>query len=446
MPASHAPSSPTLLAEQLSAMTLQNNLSDPTVMGKYRLAADICNAVMRELLELVVPGASTADLCQHGDDLIVQKCAAAGFKSVRKGVALPTSVNVNNTVQHYAPVADDDENHPGYVLQENDLVKVELGVHIDGYACTAGHTTILNPNTDFPTTGAVADVVTAAHFAAEMAWRMIKPGRAASEIHEAMTRIASAYKCVPVRGTYSTRIQRYTLDAGNHLYNAIDPEATDADGHKIKQEDFQFSVNEAYDVQIYLASTTHTSTGDAVITDTDSAPTRAVGHPTLYHRDPNARHTLRVAAARKLISHITQAAETYPVTTASLDTSLRFGLKECTTHGLLVPRNVTRTADGTAVAAFRFTVLLLPSGQVLRLTLPHQQLPYVCSDHEMPVELATLLFLDQPNALRVPPVPAAQPGGATPPAEGSSGGSRRRSRSRKRSKSRGSSVDAREPL
>ncbi|KNE67342.1 hypothetical protein AMAG_19618 [Allomyces macrogynus ATCC 38327] len=321
MPANHAPSSPTLLAEQLSAMTLQNNLSDPTVMGKYRLAADICNAVMRELLELVVPGASTADLCQHGDDLILQKCAAAGFKSVRKGVALPTSVNVNNTVQHYAPVADDDENHPAYVLQENDLVKVELGVHVDGYACTAGHTTILNPNTDLPTTGAVADAVTAAHFAAEMAWRMIKPGRAASEIHEAMTRIASAYKCVPVRGTYSTRIQRYTLDAGNHLYNAIDPEATDTDGHKIKQEDFQFSVNEAYD-----------------------------------------------------------------------------------------------------------------------------QLPYVCSDHEMPVELATLLFLDQPNALRVPPVPAAQSGGVTPLAEGSSGGSRRRSRSRKRSKSRGSSVDAREPL
>jgi len=33
-----------------------------------------------------------------------------------------------------------------YTLQSGDIVKVELGVHIDGYMASVAHTTILNPS------------------------------------------------------------------------------------------------------------------------------------------------------------------------------------------------------------------------------------------------------------------------------------------------------------
>lgn len=48
-------------------------------------------------------------------------------KRVEKGVAFPTCVSVNEVVGHYSPLEDE------VVLKEGDVVKVELGVHIDGY-------------------------------------------------------------------------------------------------------------------------------------------------------------------------------------------------------------------------------------------------------------------------------------------------------------------------
>ncbi|KAJ3360480.1 Proliferation-associated protein 2G4 [Allomyces javanicus] len=447
----------TALADQLSAMTLSNNLSDPTVMAKYRLAGDICNGVMRELLSFVKPGMAAADLCKIGDDLVASKCAGAGYKSVKKGLALPTCININNTVQHYAPRAptgsdDDTTTAPLTVLKDGDLVKVELGVHIDGYACITGHTTVLATDPETPTTGPMADVITAAHFAAETAWRMIRPGQSSTAVVDTIRKIALAYGCAPVRGTFSARIHRGLPgdeNGAHRLFNA--PADPDPDADPIIIEDapeqadpsaaFEFSVNEVYDMAIYLSTTTHASSGAVLVADpvTVGATVRDMAEPTLYTRNAHGRYQLRMGSSRKLLAHV---ADQYPVNVAALDTSLRFGLKECANHGLLIPRAVSATPDGTVVAAFRFTVLLLPSGQVLRLSLPHQQLPFVESRHELPADLAELLAIDPDHALHVRPVPGALPDGV-PGDQVEGGGARRRSRSRKRNKSRGASVEAR---
>jgi methionine aminopeptidase len=39
---------------------------------------------------------------------------------------------------HYSPCADDST-----TLKNEDIVKIELGAHIDGYAASAGHTIVV---------------------------------------------------------------------------------------------------------------------------------------------------------------------------------------------------------------------------------------------------------------------------------------------------------------
>jgi methionine aminopeptidase len=58
-------------------------------------------------------------------------------KKTEKGIAFPTCVSVNEVSGHNSPLEDDQ------VLKEGDLVKVDLGVHIDGYVGMGAHSVVV---------------------------------------------------------------------------------------------------------------------------------------------------------------------------------------------------------------------------------------------------------------------------------------------------------------
>ncbi len=99
-----------------------NDLSDPTIMTKYRLAADIANFVMHSLNSKVVSGASIVELCKYGDQLIEQQTALCfkKQKNIEKGIAFPTSISVNNILMNHSPMNDDHQT----CLQNGDVVSL----------------------------------------------------------------------------------------------------------------------------------------------------------------------------------------------------------------------------------------------------------------------------------------------------------------------------------
>ncbi|CAN0120255.1 unnamed protein product [Phaeothamnion confervicola] len=59
-------------------------------------------------------------------------------KPIDKGVSFPTCVSVNECICHNNPLESEaDAQRP---LAEGDLVKVDLGCHIDGYIAVVAHT------------------------------------------------------------------------------------------------------------------------------------------------------------------------------------------------------------------------------------------------------------------------------------------------------------------
>ena len=60
-------------------------------------------------------------------------------KKIEKGSAFPTCISVNNCVGHYSPLPAEDK----IVIAEGDLVKIDLGVHVDGYVAVVAHTCFL---------------------------------------------------------------------------------------------------------------------------------------------------------------------------------------------------------------------------------------------------------------------------------------------------------------
>ncbi len=188
-------------------------LSDAGVVEKYKLAGNVVNTAMAAVIALVKVsdlsvvhgeasflgshffslccarslgrpqvGARVVDLCEAGDALLVSE-ANKHFpkkKQMLKGIAFPTCVSVNNVCGHFSPAQKDDKT----VLAEGDLVKIDMGAHVDGYVSVAAHTTIA---TDKPTEvvgGRAADVICAAYFASEAALHLMRAGNTNAQVTE----------------------------------------------------------------------------------------------------------------------------------------------------------------------------------------------------------------------------------------------------------------------
>ena len=107
------------------------------------------------------------------------------------GISFPTCISVNNIVCHHSPLETD----PDTCLTEGDLVKIELGAHIDGLIALVGHSMVVGASQDNVVTGRKADVMMAAHLASEAALRLFRPGNTNVQVTDKIVRIAGAFEC-----------------------------------------------------------------------------------------------------------------------------------------------------------------------------------------------------------------------------------------------------------
>lgn len=85
-------------------------------------------------------------------------------------------------------------------LAKDDVVKIHLGAHIDGFAAISAETIVVGASAENPVTGRKADVIKAAWHAAELAMRTVKVGNKNWAVTEAVARAAAVWDCKPVEG------------------------------------------------------------------------------------------------------------------------------------------------------------------------------------------------------------------------------------------------------
>ncbi|KAJ3093358.1 putative metalloprotease arx1 [Physocladia obscura] len=364
-----------------------NNLADTTVMQKYQMAGGFANAALRTVLSGCVAGASVGRLCTLGDEYILSATAGVftgkgkAGSEVERGIAFPTCVNVNSVVLNHASAADD-----GLVLAAGDVVKVELGVHVDGYVATAAHTLLVGNNggdsvpVPVPATGRVADAVCAAHVACEAAVRLVRGGASHAAVFQAVNRVAAAFGVRPVVGTASHVVRRFLLEADARIEHSSDPADAPAPAAR-------FADNDVVAINIVM-----TDAHDPRLAEADFL------HAAVLQRDVGLARPLRLQAARNAFNDAAHVFGVFPFSEHALirrDRAHRLGLPEVIKSGLLAVRPVYVSAEPTATTAhFKATVLVLPNNQgSMRLTAPFSP-PYVHSDKSIDDETAALLKQD----------------------------------------------------
>jgi len=324
-----------------------NDLSNADIVTKYRTASDIANRAVAAVVEACKPGAKAVDLCNLGDKLINEATekiynAKKEGKKIEKGVAFPTCISVNNCVGHYSPLLTEDKSNP---LAEGDVVKIDMGVHVDGYVAVVAHTAYVSEEA---ATGRKADVIMAAWTAAEAAQRMLKDGATNTEITKTIADIAEAYKCQPVEGVLSHQMKKHVIDATKTIINKATPEQ--------QVPEATLNKNDVFAIDIVM------STGEG-------KPKQMEDRTTVFKRNVEEKYSLKMKASRAFFSEVNQRFPTMPFTLRAGDErAWRMGVVECVKHDLFIEYPVLYEKPEEFVAQYKFTALLLPSGNVTRIT------------------------------------------------------------------------------
>jgi len=300
------------------------------------------------------------ELCSLCNKLI-EEYTNAQYKKLKpsnKGIAFPTCISVNNCVGHFSPLPEDGQ----FVLSQGDLVKVDLGVHFDGYVSQAAHTIICGHTGPVQTAvqGRMADVICAAYFASECAIRLLRPGKTNADITKAIEEVAAVFNCRPVEGVLSHQLKRNIIDCNNVIISKPDiDQAVDT---------FEFQMNQVYAIDILMS--------------TGQGKTRETTHrTTVFKRNLEHSYSLKLQTSRQVFAEIIRVSPCFLFTLRSLDERKRkLGIVELLKHNLLHSYPVLFEKDGELVAQFKFTALILPNSTERLNSNPP---PYVTSAYSI---------------------------------------------------------------
>lgn len=120
--------------------------------------------------------------------------------------AFPVNTSLNDVAAHYTAEPND-----GTVVKEGDVLKIDIGVHIDGYIADTAVTVCYDPKYEA--------LVMAAEAALGEAVRMARAGTKASDIGRVIEGTITKFGFKPIQNLSGHSLQQYTIHAGKSIPN-----------------------------------------------------------------------------------------------------------------------------------------------------------------------------------------------------------------------------------
>ncbi|BCR86305.1 uncharacterized protein ACHE_30292A [Aspergillus chevalieri] len=195
----------------------RTHLHDDGFLNNYRKAAEIHRQVRGWVQDSVRPGQALTDIAVGIEDGVRALLDNAGLKArqgLESGMGFPTGLALNNCVAHYTP-------NPGQkeiFLQESDVMKVDFGVHINGWIVDSAFTMSFDPTYE----NLLAAVKDATNIGIKNAGVDVRISDVSAAIQEAMesyeVQIGSkTFPVKPVRNISGHNIKRYQIHGGKSI-------------------------------------------------------------------------------------------------------------------------------------------------------------------------------------------------------------------------------------
>ncbi|KAL4121348.1 hypothetical protein QTP88_013878 [Uroleucon formosanum] len=336
---------------------VEATIADEAVVIKYKTAGEIANRVLVEIIEKCVEGASVRDVCIAGDNLILEETSKVfkKEKEMKKGIAFPVCISANGCICHFSPITSE----PDHTIAKDDVLKIDLGVHLDGFISMIAHTVVVGANSENKITDKRANCFLAAHYASQAALRLMRPGNDTYQITDMVMKVCKEFDCKPVEGMLSHQLQQFKLDGPKTIIQ------NPSESHRKEHEKATIEANEVYALDVLV------STGSGAARETTAKVS--------VFKKTEEVYPLKLRASRIFYTEVIQKHSIMPFNLRNFEDEkkAKMGVMECVNHKLIEPFQVLFEKTGETVVQYKFTVLVTATGPARITGLPFEEDLYV---------------------------------------------------------------------
>ncbi|MEM4348259.1 MAG: type II methionyl aminopeptidase [Candidatus Anstonellaceae archaeon] len=284
------------------------------MIQNFEKAGRIASKIASEVHKIVVPGESYFDIAESLEKMIED----AGGKP-----AFPVNISVNDIAAHFTPEADSQA-----LIGEKDVVKIDIGVHIDGCIGDTAVTVDLS--------GEWGKLLEASQAALEVAIASIKPGVPIGKIGAEIEKEINARGFRPIENLTGHKILPYMLHAGVEIPNIA------------SSASYEFKEGDIFAVEPFSSS------GSGRVSDTTQVEIFSL----------QATTKLRMRYSRELLDHIARNYFSLPFAERWLrgvfnsKMALSAALRELLNSGALYPYPVLRDTGRGIVSQHEHTIVV----------------------------------------------------------------------------------------
>ncbi len=276
----------------------------------YKRAMEISDRVIPFAKRIAKEGINIKELAEKIEKKIIELGAKPAF---------PVNISINEIAAHYTPTIDEKT-----VLKDGDLVKIDIGVHVEGYICDRAFTVCIGEGGH--------ELIKAAEEALKEALKVIKVGNRVCDVSKVVEEVVSSFGFNPVRNLCGHGLKRYVQHAEPTIPNCI---------NNIERE---FKKGEAIAMEVFVTN------GLGWVKD--SYPGTIFS---LIKEKP-----IRMSAARNLLRFILKEFKTLPFTERWIlnVSNYKVGLYELVREGIVKEYPVLKEKSNGLVAQAEETILL----------------------------------------------------------------------------------------
>lgn len=163
----------------------------------YKKAGKVAAEVREDARKRYHVGETLLQICERVERLIREKGAEPAF---------PCNVSLNEIAAHYTAEPNDQT-----MVKDGDVLKIDIGAHVNGYIADTAVTVCYNPQYD--------SLVNATELALREAVKIVKARAKASDIGKTVEGVAKNMGFRPIHNLSGHSLAQYTIHAGKSIPN-----------------------------------------------------------------------------------------------------------------------------------------------------------------------------------------------------------------------------------
>lgn len=323
-------------------------LDDIENVKKYKTAGLIATKTVNKILESATINSKLCTLVTIGSDFVKSELKSVYPDIKSKGLSFPICLSTNDIAGYYIPFENE-------MLKEGDILKIELGVHIDGFCAPICYTSVIC--TDKINDEGKKNLLKAVTETSVKIMEIMKPGKKNMDVLHILEDMASKHNChLPIctsnnigsiPGVFSHQISRYVNDGKNEdddefIHNFI--LSRHNPNFDFTMQECIFEKNDVFAIDVLMCY----GPGQGKLSE--------MGKCDIYKRNDKVKKLLKLDSSKAALTKF--RGEYFPISVDIKDTKMRFGLKECVSKKLVNCYPVVKVANGSLVARVMFTVIV----------------------------------------------------------------------------------------